>query len=116
MGHFMAKLVSNRWAKVARCVLVIAAIAAASQAGVSEARGYRGYRGYRGGRSYGSNFGYTYSTPRFRYYNGPAFWGYGGYGGGNVQYFQRGRNAFWVGTGYGANGRIQTNTGFFFFR
>jgi len=30
--------------------------------------------------------------------------------------FQRGRNAFWLGTGYGANGRIQTNTGFFYFR
>lgn len=44
------------------------------------------------------------------------FYGYGGYGRGNVQYFQRGRNAFWVGTGYDSRGRIRTNTGFFYFR
>lgn len=116
MSRFMSRIVHGRFGRVARCVLVFAAMAAASQAGISEAAGYR-YRGYRGGRSYGSNFGYTYTTPRFRYYNGPAFgYGYGGYGRGNVQYFQRGRNAFWVGTGYDSRGRIQTNTGFFYFR
>lgn len=41
-------------------------------------------------RQYGSNFGWSYSTPRTTYYNGPSFglispYGYGYGGGGNIQ-------------------------------
>ena len=74
-------------------------------------------------QQYGSNFGWSYSTPRMTYYNGPAYGGYGPYpypyygnrGGGNVQYFQRGRNAFWVETYRDNNGRLQTRTGQFYY-
>lgn len=77
-------------------------------------------------QQYGGNFAWSYSTPNTTYYNGPAFnfyapyglypspypyYGYGG--GGNVQYFRRGRNAFAVETYRDENGRIQQRTGFF---
>lgn len=72
---------------------------------------------------YGGNFGWSYSTPRMTYYNGPAFGVYGPYGpypyygagGGNVQYFQRGRNALWVETYRDRNGRLRQRTGQFYY-
>lgn len=64
-------------------------------------------------RSYGGNFGWGYSTPRTTYYNGPSF-GYGG-GGGNVQYFQRGRNALWFETYRDSNGRLRQRSGQFYY-
>lgn len=80
------------------------------------------------GRQYGSNFGWSYSTPRMTYYNGPAFgligpygpyapYGYGyGYGAGrNVQYFRSGRNAFAVETYRDRDGRLRQRTGIFYY-
>lgn len=78
------------------------------------------------GRSqpYGGNFAWGYSTPQTTYYNGPAYGvfgpfyygpgGYGGGGGSNVQYFQRGRNAFWVETYRDDEGHLRQRTGLFF--
>jgi hypothetical protein len=71
-------------------------------------------------RQYGSNFGWSYSTPRTTYYNGPAFglvgpYGYGYGGGGNVQYFRSGRNAFAVETYRDRDGRLRQRTGIFYY-
>jgi len=76
------------------------------------------------GQPYGGNFGWSYSTPRTTYYNGPAigligpygpypYYGYGG--GGNVQYFRSGRNAFTVETYRDRNGRLRQRTGVFYY-
>lgn len=78
------------------------------------------------GRGYGSNFGWSYSTPRTTYYNGPAIgligpygpypgYGYGYGGGGNVQYFRSGRSAFAVETYRDRDGRLRTRTGVFYY-
>ena len=64
-----------------------------------------------------------YASPRMSYYSGPTYgpvspfnYGYGpGYGrgqGGNVTYYQRGRNAFYIQTHDGPNGQYNVNTGF----
>ncbi len=77
-------------------------------------------------RGYGSNFGYSYSTPRTTYYNGPAFglvgpygpypvYGYGRGRGSNVQYFRSGRSAMAVETYRDRNGRVRQNTGVFYY-
>lgn len=73
-------------------------------------------------RQYGSNFAWGYSTPQRGYYNGPAYGMYGPYGpypyyrngGGNVQYFRNGRNAFWVETYRDERGSLRQRTGMFF--
>lgn len=76
------------------------------------------------GRQYGGNFGWSYSTPRTTYYNGPAiglvspygpspYYGYGR--GGNVQYFRRGRSGFAVETYRDRDGRLRQRTGVFFY-
>lgn len=76
------------------------------------------------GQQYGSNFGWSYSTPRTTYYNGPAIgligqygpYPYYGYGArGNVQYFRSGRNAFTVETYRDRNGRLRQRTGVFYY-
>jgi len=78
------------------------------------------------GRGYGSNFGWSYSTPRTTYYNGPVigligpygpypYYGYGYGGGGNVQYFRSGRNAFAVETYRDLDGRLRQRTGVFYY-
>jgi hypothetical protein len=71
-------------------------------------------------RQYGSNFGWSYSTPRTTYYNGPASgligpYGYGYGRGGNVQYFRSGRNAFAVETYRDRDGRLRQRTGVFYY-
>jgi hypothetical protein len=75
-------------------------------------------------RQYGRYFGWSYSTPRTTYYNGPAFeligpYGalpyYGAGGRGNVQYFRSGRNAFAVETYRDRNGRLRQRTGVFYY-
>jgi hypothetical protein len=70
-------------------------------------------------RQYGSNFGWSYSTPRTTYYNGPSFglispYGYDYGEGGNVQYFRSGRNAFAVETYRDRDGRLRQRTGIFY--
>lgn len=108
MCRISQRLRRSRPLRPVRVAMVCACIAAGMlTAGTAEAR--------QRFRPYGSNFGWAYSSPRTTYYNGPAFGFFGGGRGGNVQYFQRGRSAFWVNTFRDGNGRLRQSTGQLFF-